>query len=53
LNGRVTIHITVLKAVRNMSTGFIVETNNSSGFYGTMNGGSVSAYQIMVTRNGD
>ncbi len=54
LNGMVpAIHVAVLKAVRNASTGFGGECyNSSSGSKRMMNGASVSALQIMVKQQG-
>jgi hypothetical protein len=41
LNGREPIHVAVLKAVKNASTGFVGESNKSSGAYRMTDGGNV------------
>jgi hypothetical protein len=46
MNRREPIHIAVLKAVKQTSTGFVGETSNSSGAIRMKDGGNVSASQI-------
>jgi hypothetical protein len=49
LNGRDSIHIAVLKAVKRASTGFVGETSKSSGAYRMKDGGNASASQILYS----
>jgi hypothetical protein len=51
LNMKEPIHSAVLKAVKRASTGFAVETSNSSGAYRMTDEGNVFASQILVSQH--